>query len=152
VYVFENGPPTIPETVRLTTEPRLSYAIAVPTADIAGLHWLALVPLAAGVTLLIWCARAFLLSGEGTLAPWDPPRHLVTTGPYAVSRNPMYVAVFLILIGWAIAFASWPLLGYALDRLDDRPELARRFGSALGDCRPATDILSPAFLMQVLRP
>ena len=45
-----------------------------------------------------------------------------------------------------------PLLGYALDRLDDRPELARRFGSALGDCRPATDILSPAFLMQVLRP
>lgn len=55
---------------------------------------------------------------------------------------------------WVIQgmLAAPPLLGYALSRLDERPELARRFGSALGDCRPATDILSPAFLMQVLRP
>ena len=45
-----------------------------------------------------------------------------------------------------------PLLGYALQRLDERPALARRFGSALGDCRPATDVLAPAFLVQVLRP
>ena len=48
--------------------------------------------------------------------------------------------------------AAPPLLAYALQRLDERPALARRFGSALGDCRPATDVLSPAFLVQVLRP
>ncbi len=48
--------------------------------------------------------------------------------------------------------AAPPLLDYALQRLDERPALARRFGSALGDCRPATDVLSPAFLVQVLRP
>jgi geranylgeranyl reductase family protein len=48
--------------------------------------------------------------------------------------------------------AAPPVLGYALRRLAARPDLARRLGSALGDCRPATDALSPAFLAAVLRP
>jgi flavin-dependent dehydrogenase len=48
--------------------------------------------------------------------------------------------------------ASPPLMGYALRRLAGRPELAARLGSALGDCRPASDALSPAFLARVLLP
>jgi geranylgeranyl reductase family protein len=48
--------------------------------------------------------------------------------------------------------ASPPLMGYALRRLASRPEAAARLGSALGDCRPASDALSPLFLAQVLRP
>lgn len=48
--------------------------------------------------------------------------------------------------------ASPPLLGYALRRLASRPAAADRLGSALGDCRPASDALSPAFLAQVLWP
>jgi len=74
----------------------------------------ALVPLLCGLTLLIWCTRVFLVVGHGTLAPWEPPRALVTTGPYRVTRNPMYVAVVLILLGWAVGFASWGLLAYAV--------------------------------------
>ena len=48
--------------------------------------------------------------------------------------------------------ASPPLMGYALRRLAARPDAAERLGSALGDCRPASDALSPLFLAQVLRP
>jgi len=48
--------------------------------------------------------------------------------------------------------ASPPLMGYALRRLAARPEAADRLGSALGDCRPASDALSPRFLAEVLRP
>lgn len=48
--------------------------------------------------------------------------------------------------------ASPPLMGYALRRLASRPLAAARLGSALGDCRPASDALSPLFLAQVLRP
>ncbi|HET6380720.1 MAG TPA: geranylgeranyl reductase family protein [candidate division Zixibacteria bacterium] len=48
--------------------------------------------------------------------------------------------------------AAPPLFGYALRRLAARPELALRLGSALGDCRPASGALSPAFLARVLRP
>ena len=34
------------------------------------------------------------------------PRFLMTTGPYACTRNPMYVAVLALLLGWAILFGS----------------------------------------------
>src|SRR6186997_2068214 len=65
-----------------------------------------LLPLFAGLVLLLWCVRDFYVAGKGTLAPWSPPRHLVTIGLYRFSRNPMYVAVALMLAGWALAFAS----------------------------------------------
>jgi flavin-dependent dehydrogenase len=48
--------------------------------------------------------------------------------------------------------AAPPLLSYVLRNLAARPELATRMGSALGDCRPASDALSPLFLARVLRP
>jgi menaquinone-9 beta-reductase len=48
--------------------------------------------------------------------------------------------------------AAPPLLEHAVARLADRPGAALRLGSALGDCRPATDVLSPRALLEVLRP
>jgi flavin-dependent dehydrogenase len=48
--------------------------------------------------------------------------------------------------------AARPVMGHALRQLGRRPQLAERLGSALGDCRPASDVLSPAFLASVLRP
>lgn len=75
---------------------------------------IALVPLLSGVVLLLWCVREFYVAGKGTLAPWSPPRRLVSSGPYRFSRNPMYIAVSLMLLGWAIGFQSWTLLLYAL--------------------------------------
>ena len=44
------------------------------------------------------------------------------------------------------------LLGHAVGRLESRPSAALRFGSALGDCRPASDALSPRALWEVLSP
>ena len=57
-----------------------------------------------GTTVLLACVRAFHVRGRGTLAPWDPPSRLVVTGLYRYSRNPMYLAVLLVLAGWAIAW------------------------------------------------
>jgi protein-S-isoprenylcysteine O-methyltransferase Ste14 len=68
--------------------------------------------LAAGAAGLLWCVRDFYVQGKGTLAPWSPPQHLVVVGLYRYSRNPMYVCVVLVLLGWAAAFASSGLLGY----------------------------------------
>ena len=73
-----------------------------------------LVIFVAGVILLFLCVREFYVAGKGTLAPWDPPRHLVMSGPYRFSRNPMYVAVALILVGWAAAYGTRTLWLYAL--------------------------------------
>ena len=66
-----------------------------------------------GVVLLLWCVRDFYVIGRGSLAPWAPPERLVVIGLYRFSRNPMYVAVLLILVGWAWAFDSRTLWIYA---------------------------------------
>lgn len=63
---------------------------------------------------LLWCVRDFYVKGKGTLAPWAPPRQLVVVGLYRYSRNPMYVCVVAILVGWAVTFASWGLALYAI--------------------------------------
>jgi protein-S-isoprenylcysteine O-methyltransferase Ste14/pimeloyl-ACP methyl ester carboxylesterase len=88
--------------------------IAWPRVREGSFNSLALVLLLPGITLLLWCVRDFFLAGRGTLAPWDPPRNLVSSGPYRFSRNPMYVGVSLILLGWAMAFRSSSLVLYAL--------------------------------------
>lgn len=67
-----------------------------------------------GLAILLWCVRDFYVSGKGTLAPWDPPKNLVTSGLYQHVRNPMYVGVILILSGWAIVTASPIVAGFAL--------------------------------------
>jgi protein-S-isoprenylcysteine O-methyltransferase Ste14 len=99
---------------------------------------LGLVPLAAGTMGLLWCVRDFYVQGRGTFAPWSPPEQLVVAGLYRYSRNPMYVAVLLILVGWAITFAVAGLYGYAAIIaaafhlrvvLGEEPWLARRHGA-----------------------
>lgn len=98
-----------------------------------------LVPLGLGVIVLLVTVREFYVAGRGTLAPWSPPRTLVTSGLYRYSRNPMYVGVLLILGGWAIGFGSWPLAIYAAGvavavhlrvLLHEEPFLARTHGDA----------------------
>jgi protein-S-isoprenylcysteine O-methyltransferase Ste14/pimeloyl-ACP methyl ester carboxylesterase len=75
--------------------------------------WPAVLLLIPGLALLLWCVREFYVRGSGTLAPWDPPRHLVASGLYHVSRNPMYIANGLLLLGWAAGFRSRLVLAYA---------------------------------------
>ncbi|HEV7609187.1 MAG TPA: isoprenylcysteine carboxylmethyltransferase family protein [Steroidobacteraceae bacterium] len=120
-------------------------AIAVPAAFAAAgrraeasLFLGGLLALIAGFLLLLWCVRDFHVSGQGTLAPWSPPKHLVTIGLYRYSRNPMYLAVALMLIGWSLSFASTRLATYTVFVmlafhlrvvLGEEPWLARTHGA-----------------------
>jgi protein-S-isoprenylcysteine O-methyltransferase Ste14 len=99
----------------------------------------ALIPLGTGVVLLLSCVREFYVAGRGTLAPWAPPVHLVTSGAYRFSRNPMYVAVLLVLSGWGWGFRSTRLALYAVAimlafhlrvLLHEEPFLHRTHGAA----------------------
>ncbi len=57
-------------------------------------------------------------------------------------------------LSWMVqGFLAAPLLlEHAVERLAERPAAALRLGSALGDCRPATDALAPRALLEVLAP
>ena len=74
------------------------------------------------------------------------------TARYLAARRHAFAAKDALT--WLVQgmLASPPLMGYALRRLASRPETAAKLGSALGDCRPASDALSPLFLARVLRP
>jgi protein-S-isoprenylcysteine O-methyltransferase Ste14 len=93
--------------------------------------------IAAGFALWVWTVRLFMRIGKGTLAPWDPTRHLVVDGPYRRVRNPMITAVLAVLLGEAALFGSpglliWFALFLGVNSvyfvLYEEPGLERRFG------------------------
>jgi protein-S-isoprenylcysteine O-methyltransferase Ste14 len=67
-----------------------------------------------GLVLLYSTITLFIKKGEGTIAPWNPTRKLVTNGFYSHVRNPMHMGVFLILIGESIIIGSLPLILWTL--------------------------------------
>ena len=74
--------------------------------------WLALVLALCGLSLAAWTVSLFFRFGQGTPAPWDPPKKFVVCGPYCHVRNPMILAVFLMLCAEALMLRSWPLCGW----------------------------------------
>jgi protein-S-isoprenylcysteine O-methyltransferase Ste14 len=56
----------------------------------------------AGLAALVECFARFALKGLGTPAPVARTEHLVVSGLYRHVRNPMYVAVVAIILGWAL--------------------------------------------------
>lgn len=82
--------------------------------DLGVFRFIGLAPIASGAIIYIWCAWDFGRHGKGTPAPIDPPRYLVVKGLYKLTRNPMYVGVWLALVGEAVLFESANLIIYAL--------------------------------------
>jgi len=92
-----------------------------------------------GIFCLLWCIRDFYVAGKGTLAPWNPPQDLVIVGLYRFVRNPMYVSVLLVVLGWGIFFLSPMLLLYDVILFFafhisvvkfEEPRLRNRFGTS----------------------
>lgn len=74
--------------------------------------WYATGVIAGGLFLYLWCLWLFATVGHGTPGTWDPPRRVVTVGPYRWVRNPIYVSALLIVGGEAWLFLSPALLLY----------------------------------------
>lgn len=89
-----------------------AYAHRLSTANEAS-FWIALVLVSIGLSLSIATSRLFFKYGDGTPAPWDPPKKLVIRGPYQYVRNPMISSVVISLAAEAIYFHSYPLWAWA---------------------------------------
>jgi protein-S-isoprenylcysteine O-methyltransferase Ste14 len=64
--------------------------------------------------LMIWgflqyrlCGKYRMTRGGGGPGPEIPPERLVSTGPYAYTRNPMYLGHIIFLAGLALTLRSW---------------------------------------------
>ena len=66
----------------------------------------------AGIPGLIDSFGRFALQGLGTPAPVAPTEKLVISGLYRHVRNPMYVSVLSVILGQALLFGDWRLVGY----------------------------------------
>jgi protein-S-isoprenylcysteine O-methyltransferase Ste14 len=103
----------------------------------APVRWLGMLLLLAGSTALIECFVRFAIEGRGTPAPPLPTETLVVSGFYRHVRNPMYLAVFIIVCGqglWlgdlgTLIYAGCVWLGFtAFVALYEEPTLRRTYG------------------------
>jgi protein-S-isoprenylcysteine O-methyltransferase Ste14 len=108
-----------------------------PRLELGAAGYWGLVPLLAGLVMILWCFGDFVRRGRGTPAPYDPPRELVVAGLYRYVRNPQYVGVVLVVVGEALLSGRVVLFGYAalmavgyhlFVRYYEEPTLGRLFG------------------------
>lgn len=122
-------------------------------------QFLAAFALLVGIFWVLWAYSYLHFVGRGSpieafgIALY-PTQTLVTTGPYAYTRNPMVLGELFILLGIAFAVRSLagllliPVLAVAAVvylKLFEEPGLVRRFGEAYIEYRRRVPVLIPKF-------
>lgn len=93
----------------------IALGLLAPIAAIvpAPFHWLGAAPILAGVWLLAIAARRFRRV-QTNINTFRDPNVLVTDGPFAFTRNPMYLGFTLVLLGAALVANAWSALAPVL--------------------------------------
>ncbi len=125
----------VPGTVAVWL-PRSLFSPNSPTPVWTFWGWIAF---GVGGITYFWCLWDFASFGRGTPAPVDAPKKLVIRGLYRYSRNPMYLGVLTVILGWAARYRNVTLLLYGCGVLGlfnlviilyEEPHLRREFGVA----------------------
>jgi protein-S-isoprenylcysteine O-methyltransferase Ste14 len=95
-------------------------------------------PLVAFGFILMYWTLIFFIRERGTPFPLNPPRNLITSGPYGITRNPMLGGGFISFFGIGLLLGSVTLFLVATPLLVllftifvkriEEPELTKRFG------------------------
>ncbi len=130
----------IPIWIARSAEP----AAGVSTGIVFAARVAGVLVFAVGLALFAASLHHFATRGQGTLAPWDPPKNLVVSGPYRYVRNPMISGVIFVLFGEAMLLVSWAharwaaaflLINLVYIPLLEEPLLIDRFGEAYREYR-----------------
>ena len=100
---------------------------------------LALIPVGAGIACTLWTISLHYRASPTTFLEFRPSQKLLTPGPYAFSRNPMYLSELAFWSGWALFYGSitvligfllfFAALDFVLVPYEER-DLEARFGEA----------------------
>ncbi len=128
------------------------------SANWGAFHWgrlngaIGFILAAAGLGLVIWSVRAEFKLGKGTPFPQVATRTLVTSGPYAYTRNPMTLGALGMYLGIGVGLGSSVVIiltGLVFSGLltfiyyHETSELAQRFGEAYRAYRKQTPFFLP---------
>jgi len=141
-------------------------AVAVGLTKLCGLPWHMPIPLPVaigvggpvlviGAILLVLAFRALSVRRAlgAELFAARAASTLVTHGLYAHTRNPLYLAATLLLVGWCVALRLTPLafltviffIHFLLVAKWEEKELLVRFGQEYEDYRKRVPLLVPRF-------
>jgi protein-S-isoprenylcysteine O-methyltransferase Ste14 len=83
-----------------------AYELAAP-----GRYWIgATIIVVAVVVLAIWPIRYFKETGQN-VTPWSETPEIILQGPFKFTRNPMYLMMLIVCVGFAIVFSEiWILI------------------------------------------
>lgn len=118
------------------------------------LAWFGILILITGGAIYFVCAWEFAVRGLGTPAPIAPTKFLVVSGLHRYLRNPMYVGVFLVIVGQAAVFHSLRLAAYGIICIliahffvisYEEPTLHRQFGASYDEYRSTVPRWIPRF-------
>ncbi len=114
-----------PDTAGVLVRPPVAWAVAaaaglvigwlrpLPFVPAAAAPWLGVVVFVLGAALLLWASATMTRAGSN-IPTSRPTIVIVDTGPYGVTRNPIYLGFTLGLVGLALGFNSlWLLLAAA---------------------------------------
>src|ERR1700722_6197049 len=142
----------VPGSVLVFIPRRLLGGFPRPAAG--PLTWLGRLIFLLGASIYFRCPRGFAVRGLGTPAPIAPTKFLVTTALHRYVRNPMYIGVFLVLLGEAGLFRA-PLLladaGFFCGPVElfvvyyEEPTLRRQFGESYEQYRSSVPRWIPKF-------
>ncbi len=81
--------------------------------QLAAIDWAGVLVCLAGLLVILWSLISFGQSFRVGIDAEHPDK-LITTGIFAFSRNPIYVAFAIILLGQFLIFSNWILLIYLI--------------------------------------
>ncbi len=105
-------------------------------------RWIGVAMIVVGAMSLLSAIAWFALEG---VKPYPPIERVVTSGPYAYTRNPMYGGVVFVMVGQGLLFGSlgvvvygicWLIAFYIFEWTIDDPFIVKRMGKTYEDyCR-----------------
>lgn len=78
----------------------LNFVFPVMTVIHAPYTYIGVPVIGFGIVMDLWSSSLFVKS-KTTVSPYGSPTSLVATGPFCISRNPMYLGMICILLGIA---------------------------------------------------
>ena len=104
-------PPPIWTMIFLAVTAGVSWALGWPPIPGAPDHEAVGIAIFFGGWILpVWAFRQFRLAGTELDPTSETNSALVTSGPFSLTRNPMYLGLIIAALGMAIWVGAWPML------------------------------------------